>query len=46
MDATTPAVGSGFYYAIRGESSCGRGSWGFKVHNGTPTAERTSTTCP
>jgi len=46
MDFTTPAVGSGFFYVIRGESPCGRGSWGFKTHNGTSTIERASTTCP
>jgi len=45
-DGSTPAVGQGYFYVIRSKSPCGRGSYGFRTQGGTPTVERTSSTCP
>ncbi|MBZ5637609.1 MAG: hypothetical protein LAO51_02510 [Acidobacteriia bacterium] len=45
-DATTPVVGSGFWYLIRGENTCGEGTYGYERTGGAQGAERTSTTCP
>ena len=41
-EATVPAVGTGFYYLVRGSNACGVGTYGFT----TSSAERASTTCP
>ena len=42
VDSTTPTPGTGFWYAARGESACGNGTFGYR-RNG---AERVTTTCP
>jgi hypothetical protein len=41
-DATAPALGSGFYYLVRGTNACGKGNYG-TASNGSP---RNATTCP
>lgn len=41
-DATTPALGTGFYYLVRGGNACGIGSYG-NQSNGTP---RSTPACP
>jgi hypothetical protein len=46
-DNTTPAVGSGFWYLVRGANACPtKGPWGFRGVHGVLGAARTSTTCP
>jgi len=45
-DATVPAVGSGFWYLIRGENACGNGSYGNEGFHGAPGSPRSTTTCP
>jgi hypothetical protein len=41
-DATTPAIGAGFYYLARGKNVCGTGTYGTRS-NGVP---RTPAICP
>jgi uncharacterized repeat protein (TIGR01451 family) len=41
-DVSTPASGSSFFYLVRGENTCGTGSYGTQS-NGSP---RVTTTCP
>ncbi len=45
-DTTIPAVGSPFWYLVRGENPCGVGSYGFAGILGATGAPRISTTCP
>lgn len=45
-DSAIPAVGGGFWYLVRGENSCGKGTYGFEVRNGFPPVARVTTTCP
>ena len=41
-DATTPGVGQGIWYVVRGRNACGSGSYGFA----TSGAERLPVSCP
>ena len=45
LDDEQPLAGGGFWYLVRGENSCGHGSWGWQESNGIPTEERMSSTC-
>ncbi len=45
-DASSPTVGSGFWYLVRGSNACGTGSFGSEGAHGVPAGERTSATCP
>ncbi len=48
-DPAVPAVGSGYFYVVRGENSCGAGSYGNTHVNPGPASNgpaRTTTTCP
>jgi hypothetical protein len=45
-DAPNPASGASFWYLVRGDNACGKGPYGFRAQNGTPTVARISTTCP
>jgi hypothetical protein len=39
-DPTVPEPGTGFWYLVRGRTSCGGGSWGFELHNGVAATQR------
>lgn len=45
-DGGNPAVGTGFWYLVRGKNVCGGGPYGFQAVNGVPTVPRNTTTCP
>jgi len=45
-DSDVPAIGTGFWYLIRGTNACGQGTYGFRTAGVVPTTERVSTTCP
>jgi hypothetical protein len=45
-DATDPPVGDGFWYLVRGRSSCGVGPWGFAIQTGQPPIPEVTSTCP
>ncbi|MBZ5639050.1 MAG: DUF2817 domain-containing protein [Acidobacteriia bacterium] len=45
-DADVPEVGRGFWYAVRGENSCGNGPYGYQGQNGAPTVPEVSFACP
>jgi len=45
-DGTSPAVGTGFWYLIRGESACGQGTFGSAAQHGAATVPRVTETCP
>jgi hypothetical protein len=45
-DSTVPAVGEGFWYVVRGQTTCGTGTWGYARSNGVPTNERIINACP
>ena len=45
-DDTVPATGEGYWYLVRADNACGRGSYGWQESQGVPTAPRLSGTCP
>jgi len=45
-DGADPAVGTGFWYLVRGETVCAAGSYGTEGFHGAPSTPRATTTCP
>jgi spore coat protein A len=45
-DPLLPPLGQVFWYVVRGQDSCGIGTYGFAADNGVPTTERTTLVCP
>jgi hypothetical protein len=46
VDATTPPLGEGFWYLVRGGNACGKGTYGYQAINGVPTVARVTASCP
>jgi spore coat protein A len=45
-DGTLPAARGAFWYLLRGRHACGAGTYGWRVVNGVPGAERITAACP
>ncbi len=45
-DTDVPEAGTGFWYLVRGENSCGLGPYGFQGLNGVPTVPEVGSGCP
>jgi N-acetylneuraminic acid mutarotase len=45
-DGSVPDAGDGYWYLVRGDNSCGSGSYGSQGSQGTPTVPRSSSACP
>ena len=45
-DGTAPAARGGFWYLVRGRHACGPGTYGTRMTNGVPGAERSTAACP
>ena len=45
-DATVLGAGEGYWYLVRAENACGKGSYGSQASQGVPTGRRASGTCP
>jgi N-acetylneuraminic acid mutarotase len=45
-DLNYPGIPTYWWYLVRAENSCGKGTLGFQTNHSTPTAERISLVCP
>ena len=45
-DANSPPVGQAFWYLVRGQNACGKGTYGSQATHGVPTVPRITSACP